>query len=156
MPSIGSERISRCSTINPTTNPTPTTTSTTTTFATTTVLQRRTLTVVVDGLDEVPVADSLQDQFLTVLDELANFKTSNIRIIVVSRDQFTIKQHLQPESGWLAVSRTAQAVESDIDLFAQHSISSIKVLQKQSDELKASIRDRLGQGSIGMQVPPPF
>lgn len=110
-----------------------------------------TITIILDGLDEVPTG-RLQNQYFSVFDALAKLEASQLRIIVVSRFQNIIKHRLTGALGWECMSRTSEDVETDIDLFNQEQISEHHVLNALDSRIKTAIRKRLGQDRPGMWV----
>jgi hypothetical protein len=108
-----------------------------------------TITIVLDGLDEVPSGE-LQKQYFDVIEALAKLQASQLRIIVVSRFQTVIKNRLKATLGWKCMRRTVDDVESDIDIFNGSQISQNEILRGLDTKLKKIIRSELGQGRPGM------
>jgi hypothetical protein len=108
-----------------------------------------TITILLDGLDQVPLGD-LRKQYFNVIDALAKLQAPQLRIVVVSRFQTVIKNCLKEHLGWKHMSRTLDDVESDVDIFNEGQISQNEILSGLGVHLKRTIRSRLGQGRPGM------
>ncbi|KAF1973605.1 hypothetical protein BU23DRAFT_464183, partial [Bimuria novae-zelandiae CBS 107.79] len=87
----------------------------------------RSLTLVIDGLDEVR-SGGPQNQFLSVLNDLAKKENPHFRVIIFSRMQAIIRNPLKTALGWKPLSRDIGQIERDIDLLALQQISQRAVL----------------------------
>ncbi|KAF5879373.1 putative ankyrin repeat protein [Botrytis fragariae] len=95
----------------------------------------RSTTLVIDGLDEVP---------------LESHGMAIFRIVVVSREEGDLKASFSKDYGWRWLIRDTAHVTLDIEQFVQARISNHRRLNSQSTEIKTLISRRLSQGSEGM------
>ncbi|TGO37754.1 hypothetical protein BHYA_0090g00440 [Botrytis hyacinthi] len=108
----------------------------------------RSITLVIDGLDEVPPGKQ-RDGYLQVIEKLSSTQNPNFRIVIVSREEGDLKASF-PKGGWRWLIRDNAHVTLDIEQFVQARISNHRRLNSQSIEIKNLISRRLSQGSDGM------
>jgi hypothetical protein len=107
------------------------------------------ITLIMDALDEVPPGH-LQNEVLEFLDQLALLDLTNVRIVVVSRPETAIMDHLNRKNGWTCREILPGQVETDIRLFAEHEINKHGTLKLQPLEVKSKICDGLSRAAQGM------
>ncbi|KAF7868722.1 uncharacterized protein EAF02_009458 [Botrytis sinoallii] len=109
----------------------------------------RSITLVIDGLDEVPPGKQ-RDDYLRVIEKLSSIQNPNFRIVIVSREEGDLKASFPKNYGWRWLIRGTAHVTLDIKQFVQARISNHRRLNSQSTEIKTLISRRLSQGSEGM------
>ncbi|KAF7955086.1 uncharacterized protein EAE97_000345 [Botrytis byssoidea] len=108
----------------------------------------RSITLVIDGLDEVPPVKP-RDGYLKVIKTLSSIQDQNFRIVIVSREEGDLKASFS-KGGWRWLMRDVTHVTLDIEKFVQARISSHSTLSSQSLDIKTLISRRISQGSKGM------
>ncbi|TGO56215.1 hypothetical protein BOTNAR_0228g00150 [Botryotinia narcissicola] len=108
----------------------------------------RSITLVIDGLDEVPPVKP-RDGYLNVIKTLSSIQDQNFRIVIVSREEGDLKASFSKD-GWRWLMRDVTHVTLDIEKFVQARISSNSTLSSQSLDIKTLISRRISQGSKGM------
>lgn len=106
------------------------------------------LTLFLDGLDEIPVG--AQTEVLRLLKALASLESANTRIVVTSRPEFICQQYLNTANNWRCHEIPSEQVERDIWVFAEHEINCHGGLKLQSEEVKKNICRKLSKGAQGM------
>jgi hypothetical protein len=107
------------------------------------------ITLIVDALDEIPPGD-LQNEVLGFLDQLASIDLRNVRIIVVSRPETAIMDHLNVQNGWTCREILPDQIEADIQVFAEHEINNHRALRLQPTDVKRRLCERLSRDAQGM------
>ena len=101
--------------------------------------------LVFDALDEVPFG-AQRDAILDFLNDLSTAKPNCLRIIVTSRRDIDIEEHLVTSGGWKAQRIDAGYVNHDIRLFVRGQMSSHSRLKMQSHQ----IQDMISMKIVGM------
>ncbi|KAF7927505.1 uncharacterized protein EAE98_005887 [Botrytis deweyae] len=108
----------------------------------------RSITLVIDGLDEVPLGKP-RDGYLQFIEKLSSIQNPNFRIVIVSREEGDLKASF-PKDQWRWLMRDVAHVTIDIEQFVRARISNHRRLNSQSTEIKSLISRRLSQGSEGI------
>jgi len=106
------------------------------------------LTLFLDGLDEIPVG--AQTEVLCILNAVASLESVNTRIVVTSRPEFNCQQYLNTGNNWRCHEIPSEQVEKDTWLFAEHEINCHRGLKLQSEVVKKKICRKLSKGAQGM------
>ena len=101
--------------------------------------------LVFDALDEVPFG-AQRDAILDFLNDLSIAKLNCLRIIVSSRRDIDIEEHLVISGDWKAQPIDAGHVNHDIGLFVKGQMSSHSRLKMQSHQ----IQDMISKNIVGM------
>ncbi|KAF7957821.1 hypothetical protein EAE96_003391 [Botrytis aclada] len=101
----------------------------------------RSITLVIDGLDEIPPGKP-RNGYLQVIEKLTSIQAPNFRIVIVSREEGDLKASF-PKDGWRWLMRDTAHVTLDIEQFVQARITNHRRLASQSTEIKTLIFRRL-------------
>jgi hypothetical protein len=109
----------------------------------------KTVTLILDGLEEVVAGDPLND-FLEALESLVSIQEQDFRIINISRKNAEIESYMGKSDGWTWSERNATEVELEIYEFAQFRISRHRKLKLQDIAITELICRELSKGAKGM------
>jgi len=110
------------------------------------------LFIVVDALDECPKDEGkeLRKELLDLIAEIKSWPTSNIHLLVTSRQEPDIKEKLAPLLTAPAISLEGSGVEGDIEKHVKNQLSTDPKLKGWSDDLKAHIERTIVKRANGM------
>jgi hypothetical protein len=110
------------------------------------------LFIVLDALDECPNDEEkeLRNELLDLMIEIRSWSTSNIHLLVTSRQEPDIKQKLTPLLTAPAISIEGSEVDVDIEKHIKNQLATDPKLKGWSDDLKAHIEHTLVEKANGM------
>jgi hypothetical protein len=104
--------------------------------------------LLIDALDEIP--EHQREDVFDFLNNLAAKRLPQVRILLTSRDEPSIRENLTDPIQWPSTPIDTIAVETDIDRYVRRILSSHHSLRRQSADSKEAIISRLVKDSNGM------
>lgn len=105
--------------------------------------------IVIDALDECPKIGE-REQLLTVIEEMMQRPVNNLHILVTSRREPDIEEHLVPLLTSPAVALQGSDVDLDIQLHITHQLTTDAKLKRWPNDIKSEIETTLLNGAHGM------
>ena len=101
--------------------------------------------IVVDALDECTERESL----LELIEEIVDWKSSTLHILVTSRKEREIEDSLIPRC-WHTMALQDSVIAGDIEIHVCEKLQNDPKLKKWSAKVQAEIKEKLTQGACGM------
>jgi len=101
--------------------------------------------IILDALDECADRDAL----LEVIIEMANWKLDKLHILVTSRKERDIEDHLQPQIS-AQINLQSTLVAGDIQIHIHERLQNDSRLKRWPEEVKKEIEETLVDGACGM------
>jgi hypothetical protein len=105
--------------------------------------------IILDGLDEVPHGPQ-RSRILRFLGEISCLEHPRLHLLVCSRQEQDIESALLSSHRWTPFRISHANVEKDLDVYITNQIAVNPKLQKQPENIKEEIKNKLVRGASGM------